>query len=412
MVNPTLTYDNEYNRRLREILTNYDDVEASRNSPTMITGGMRLQSHTNAGTTPYDGREGTAPFSNTITGGVRHPRMIEDIFDTLPPITDMRYRGRVPKMPSNAQIMSAYSNAMKGGEMIGGNDAKFWGKFALDTGIKAYRLKNQFDNLMGRGAVGGNRRANTKEDAVFWRDFAENTANSMANLGDKAKKLFGGKKGKGGFLPFMPKQRKSPQEQMFSNLERGINSTEEGRSWNQSMEDSNRRQREAWDAEPFWGGNRRANTKEDAVFWRDFADNTANSMVSLGDKAKKLFGGRGRGKRANRKEDAVFWRDFADNTANSMVNLGEKTKKLFGGKKGGVSMNDIIRYSPKIMAYNAINNATGRHLPGLFGGEQYGSGLPKKVGRSARGAIVSQVMKEHGLSLPMASKFVKENGLY
>lgn len=313
MVNPTLTYDNEYNRRLREILTNYDDVEASRNSPTMITGGMRLQSHTNAGTTPYDGREGTAPFSNTITGGVRHPRMIEDIFDTLPPITDMRYRGRVPKMPSNAQIMSAYSNAMKGGEMIGGNDAKFWGKFALDTGIKAYQLKKQFDNLMGRGKIGGNRRANTKEDAVFWRDFAENTANSMANLGDKA---------------------------------------------------------------------------------------------------KKLFGGRGRGKRANRKEDAVFWRDFADNTANSMVNLGEKTKKLFGGKKGGVSMNDIIRYSPKIMAYNAINNATGRHLPGLFGGEQYGSGLPKKVGRSARGAIVSQVMKEHGLSLPMASKFVKENGLY
>lgn len=33
-------------------------------------------------------------------------------------------------------------------------------------------------------------------------------------------------------------------------------------------------------------------------------------------------------------------------------------------------------------------------------------------GAKARGAIVSKVMREHGLSLPMASKFVKEHGLY
>ena len=33
-------------------------------------------------------------------------------------------------------------------------------------------------------------------------------------------------------------------------------------------------------------------------------------------------------------------------------------------------------------------------------------------GASARGEIVKRVMKEQGLSLPMASKFVKENGLY
>jgi hypothetical protein len=33
-------------------------------------------------------------------------------------------------------------------------------------------------------------------------------------------------------------------------------------------------------------------------------------------------------------------------------------------------------------------------------------------GAKARGAIVSKIMKEQGLSLPMASKFVKEHGLY
>ena len=42
----------------------------------------------------------------------------------------------------------------------------------------------------------------------------------------------------------------------------------------------------------------------------------------------------------------------------------------------------------------------------------------KKVGdfrggaRNVRGAIVKEVMAKHGLSLPEASKFVKENNLY
>jgi len=318
MVNPTLTYDNEYNRRLRDILTEYDDIEASRNSPTMVTGGMRLQSHITAGDTPYDGREGTAQFSGTITGGVRRPRMIEDYLDN-PPITDMRYRGRdlQGKMPSRAELMSAYKEVkgMVGSGMIGGS-AKDWGRFTLDTGLKAWRLRNQFKNLTGYGA----------------------------------------------------------------------------------------------------GGNRRRNTKEDAVFWRDFADNTANSMLNLGDHTKKLFGGRG--KRANRKEDAVFWRDFADNTANSMLNLGDHTKKLFGGETyGGAQGGNLLRFMPKVMLYNAINNATGKHLPPAFGGAK-GCGLPKKIGKkvgravSARGAIVSKIMQEQGLSLPLASKYVKEHGLY
>jgi hypothetical protein len=36
----------------------------------------------------------------------------------------------------------------------------------------------------------------------------------------------------------------------------------------------------------------------------------------------------------------------------------------------------------------------------------------RKDGRRERAAIVGRVMKEQGLSLPMASKYVKENGLY
>ena len=33
-------------------------------------------------------------------------------------------------------------------------------------------------------------------------------------------------------------------------------------------------------------------------------------------------------------------------------------------------------------------------------------------GRHERGQIVKQIMKERGLTLPMASRYVKENGLY
>jgi hypothetical protein len=49
--------------------------------------------------------------------------------------------------------------------------------------------------------------------------------------------------------------------------------------------------------------------------------------------------------------------------------------------------------------------------------DAYGRGrakLPKSGAKrnSARGAIVAEVMKKHGLSLPEASKFVKEKGLY
>ena len=35
-----------------------------------------------------------------------------------------------------------------------------------------------------------------------------------------------------------------------------------------------------------------------------------------------------------------------------------------------------------------------------------------KSGSNPRAEIVKQVMREQGLSLPAASKFVKENGLY
>lgn len=48
--------------------------------------------------------------------------------------------------------------------------------------------------------------------------------------------------------------------------------------------------------------------------------------------------------------------------------------------------------------------------PNLSKGSARGGARPKKA--SARGALISQVMKKHGLSLGEASKFIKEKGLY
>ena len=41
-----------------------------------------------------------------------------------------------------------------------------------------------------------------------------------------------------------------------------------------------------------------------------------------------------------------------------------------------------------------------------------GSGVSGGAARNKRNAIVNDVMKKHGLSLPAASKFVQEHNLY
>jgi hypothetical protein len=372
MVNPTLTYDNEYNRRLRDILTNYDDIEASRNSPTMVVSGMKQMTHIRSGNTPYDGNEGTAHFSGALVGGIDAHKLHAYHKPRIHPVTRRKPRMALPE----GYVEEVQEDAMGGTK----NDVAHWGKFALQTGIKAYKLKNQFDNLFGAGVGGRGRRKRTQADAVFWRDFADNTANKMLHLGEEGKKLFGGK-------------------------------------------------------------GKRKRTQADAVFWRDFADNTANKMLHLGEEGKKLLGGKG--KRKRRMEDATFWRDFADNTANKGLDIAEHAKNLFGsGHITKAQFNALMKHVPKIMAYNAINNATGKHLPSAFGGSHApppkymsqikgfntfnnatGKHLPSLFGgakcstgygkpKSARGAIVSQCMKEHGLTLAQASKYVKEHGLY
>ena len=85
-----------------------------------------------------------------------------------------------------------------------------------------------------------------------------------------------------------------------------------------------------------------------------------------------------------------------------------------GGKK--IRVGKIIRK----VAKNPIVRQVGNELleQGVSAGLAYAMGGGQSIGRkigggsTKRGEIVKQVMKEQGLSLPQASKYVKENNLY
>ena len=77
-------------------------------------------------------------------------------------------------------------------------------------------------------------------------------------------------------------------------------------------------------------------------------------------------------------------------------------------------------YTPQhggVMIRNAPSEYHSSVYPPALSSYAHGSGraiLPQSGAKrnSARGAIVAEVMKKHGLTLPQASKFVKEKGLY
>ena len=108
------------------------------------------------------------------------------------------------------------------------------------------------------------------------------------------------------------------------------------------------------------------------------------------------------------------------------IRMHGKLKKLFGSGEqirndrrqlGRNTINLLKHMTGGIFNYNDPNAHTKRQV-----GNTYSLTPKKKYGwntlfggakpKSARGAIVAKVMKERGLSLGQASKFVKEHGLY
>ena len=88
-----------------------------------------------------------------------------------------------------------------------------------------------------------------------------------------------------------------------------------------------------------------------------------------------------------------------------------RRKKKGEGASGGalLSLKDLDKMHgqpPQDMRAKVTVKAEGEHNRAV------GSGMSGGAARSQRNAIVRDVMKKHGLSLPAASKFVKEHNLY
>ena len=69
-------------------------------------------------------------------------------------------------------------------------------------------------------------------------------------------------------------------------------------------------------------------------------------------------------------------------------------------KVAGPTIKEVLHHGPAMGMTHIVPVSMG-------GRRKVGGRAP-----SARGAIVKEVMAKHGLSLPQASKYVKEHGLY
>jgi hypothetical protein len=113
-------------------------------------------------------------------------------------------------------------------------------------------------------------------------------------------------------------------------------------------------------------------------------------IEAVGDKAVKKLGGGPKKKMARASE----LKDAFDTGLHNVLNPVSKTLK------------PVAKLAKTVAPLAPLLLALGEMKPAVVKKRAVGGGA------KARGAIVSRVMKEQGLSLPMASKFVKENGLY
>ena len=98
--------------------------------------------------------------------------------------------------------------------------------------------------------------------------------------------------------------------------------------------------------------------------------------------------------------------------AGASAGVAKRTRHKKGeGASGGalLSLKDLDKMHgqpPQDMRAKVTVKAEGEHDRAV------GSGVSGGAARSNRNAIVRDVMKKHGLSLPAASKFVKAHNLY
>jgi hypothetical protein len=110
--------------------------------------------------------------------------------------------------------------------------------------------------------------------------------------------------------------------------------------------------------------------------------------------------GAGRKKRAPRKKKGTDLAEVIEETKGGKYSVGKFFKDT-GKVLGKVAKNPIVKQVGKELLKEGLKQGTKALLSGAG-----------KGGRSARAEIVKKVMKEKGLKMIEASKYVKEHGLY
>jgi hypothetical protein len=129
----------------------------------------------------------------------------------------------------------------------------------------------------------------------------------------------------------------------------------------------------------------------------------SEELIRLKKKCKQLEEGRYGGRRDERKRFGGYGK------SESVLYADEpQSVRMEGEPVQGIESEELIRLKKKCKQLEE----------GRYGGRTvYSSGISSSQGvggrkKSARGEIVKRVMREQGLSLPQASKYVKEHGLY
>jgi hypothetical protein len=164
----------------------------------------------------------------------------------------------------------------------------------------------------------------------------------------------------------------------------------------------------------------RASLKKGGYSAKDFGRDLGKTALDVGKQllVAKLQGGR-------KKKGGYSAKDFGRDLGKTALDVGKQllVAKLQGGRKkkatGGINLKDVLDSSVPIV--KSVSEMVKSADPAVKSQvEQVAKKVASKVksavgmgrGASARTAIVKKVMKDRGVSMIQASKIVKEEGLY
>jgi len=158
----------------------------------------------------------------------------------------------------------------------------------------------------------------------------------------------------------------------------------------------------------------KVNRKKKAEHWTDFSVNTVKKGLDLYDKGRAVAG------KVNRKKKAEHWTDFSVNTVKKGLDLYDKGRAVAGKVNRKKKAEHWTDFSVNTVKKGLDLYDKGRAVAGAM---YYPESLIKATGAgkstkknservSCRTELIKKLMKDKGMSMIEASKYIKQNKLY